>query len=121
MATRVLHLLGREGPTTQNPSRYIRFIYNRVILESTQVRAAAVTALAKFGAQCPQLRGSIEVLLKRCLLDTDDEVRDRATFYLAVLRKGNAAVMADYILNALQVNNSSVSMLYAFYRYPLLV
>uniref|UniRef100_A0A183BZE2 Gamma-coat protein n=1 Tax=Globodera pallida TaxID=36090 RepID=A0A183BZE2_GLOPA len=38
LATRVLHLLGREGPTTGNPSRYIRFIYNRVILESTQVQ-----------------------------------------------------------------------------------
>jgi coatomer protein complex subunit gamma len=37
LATRVLHLLGREGPTTINPSRYIRFIYNRVILETNQV------------------------------------------------------------------------------------
>lgn len=37
LATRVLYLLGREGPTTQNPARYIRFIYNRVILEVTQV------------------------------------------------------------------------------------
>jgi len=37
LATRVLHLLGKEGPTTQNPARYIRFIYNRVILETTQV------------------------------------------------------------------------------------
>ncbi|KAH7700508.1 gamma-coatomer protein, partial [Aphelenchoides avenae] len=36
LSTRVLHLLGCEGPTTQNPSRYIRFIYNRVILEATQ-------------------------------------------------------------------------------------
>lgn len=109
LATRVLHLLGREGPSTQNPSRYIRFIYNRVILETTQVRAASVTALAKFGAQCPQLRPSIEVLLKRCLLDTDDEVRDRATFYLAVLRKGNSAAVADYILNALQVILTSLT------------
>lgn len=37
LATRILHLLGREAPTTANPSRYIRFIYNRVILEATQV------------------------------------------------------------------------------------
>lgn len=37
LATRVLHVLGREGPTTQNSARYIRFIYNRVILETTQV------------------------------------------------------------------------------------
>lgn len=104
LATRVLHLLGREAPSTPNPSRYIRFVYNRVILETTQVRAAAVTALAKFGAQCPDLRGSIEVLLRRCLLDTDDEVRDRATFYLAVLQSGSEQAIANYILNSLQVS-----------------
>ncbi|VDK27559.1 unnamed protein product [Anisakis simplex] len=37
LATRVLYFLGREAPTTLNPSRYIRFVYNRVILETTQV------------------------------------------------------------------------------------
>ncbi|KAI1727601.1 coatomer gamma subunit appendage platform subdomain-containing protein [Ditylenchus destructor] len=104
LATRVLHLLGREGPTTQNPARYIRFIYNRVILETTQVRAAAVTALAKFGAECTQLRHSILVLLKRCLLDTDDEVRDRATFYWKVLCTGDAALISKYILDTLKVS-----------------
>lgn len=39
LATRILHLLGREGPRTQLPGRYIRFIYNRVILENAAVRA----------------------------------------------------------------------------------
>ncbi|KAK2553926.1 Coatomer subunit gamma-2 [Acropora cervicornis] len=84
LATRILHLLGREGPRSQNPSKYIRFIYNRVILENAAVRAAAVTSLAKFGAHCDSLCSSILVLLSRCLLDTDDEVRDRATFYRAL-------------------------------------
>ncbi len=68
-----------------------------------QVRAAAVTALAKFGAQCPDLQPSIEVLLGRCLLDTDDEVRDRATYYLAVLKTGSTQLTSAYILNGLQV------------------
>uniref|UniRef100_A0A914XJ47 Coatomer subunit gamma n=2 Tax=Plectus sambesii TaxID=2011161 RepID=A0A914XJ47_9BILA len=104
LATRVLHLLGREGPKAQNPARYIRFVYNRVILEATQVRAAAVTALAKFGALCPELQPSIEVLLGRCLLDTDDEVRDRATYYLAVLKTGSTQFTSAYILNGLQVS-----------------
>lgn len=104
LATRVLHLLGREGPTTSSPSRYIRFIYNRVILEATEVRAAAVTALAKFGAQCVDLRSSILVLLKRCLLDSDNEVRDRATYYLAMLDTENLQIIADYIVNPLQVS-----------------
>lgn len=39
LATRILHLLGQEGPKTNNPSKYIRFIYNRVVLEHEEVRA----------------------------------------------------------------------------------
>jgi coatomer subunit gamma len=114
LAVRILHLLGREGPATVAPSRCIRYIYNRVILENAVVRAAAVAALAKFGVRLDTLRPSIVVLLKRCgraggrlwgptvraewlmsarpcgarcLNDNDDEVRDRATFYLSLLEK----------------------------------
>ncbi|CAK5090891.1 unnamed protein product [Meloidogyne enterolobii] len=104
LATKVLHLLGREGPTTNHPARYIRFIYNRVILETTQVRAAAVTALAKFGAECPKLRPNIIILLKRCLLDTDDEVRDRATLYLSILKSEDQTAIVTYILDTLKVS-----------------
>ncbi|CAM9156122.1 unnamed protein product [Heterosigma akashiwo] len=71
---RILHLLGELGPATSAPARYIRFVYNRVILEKAPVRAAAVQALGKFGARCPQLRPSIVALLNRSLLDEDDEV-----------------------------------------------
>ncbi|OWK02870.1 COPG1 [Cervus elaphus hippelaphus] len=64
LATRILHLLGQEGPRTSNPSKYIRFIYNRVVLEHAEVRAGAVSALAKFGAQNEEMLPSILVLLK---------------------------------------------------------
>ncbi|XP_011495854.1 PREDICTED: coatomer subunit gamma isoform X2 [Ceratosolen solmsi marchali] len=87
LAVRILHLLGQEGPTSKQPSRYIRFIYNRVILESASVRAAAVTALAHFAAACPALLPNILVLLSRCQLDFDDEVRDRATYYCTILQQ----------------------------------
>ena len=66
LAVRILHMLGREGPATVNPSRCIRYIYNRVILENAVVRAAAVASLAKFGVQLDALRPSIVVLLRRC-------------------------------------------------------
>merc|ERR1711962_373227 len=92
LATRILHLLGQEGPRTATPSKYIRFIYNRVILENAEVRAAAVTSLAKFGAHCDGLLPSILVLLSRCMMDGDDEVRDRATLYYHVLSKQDKAL-----------------------------
>lgn len=82
---RILHLLGLEGPRMPEPHKYIRFIYNRVILENAIVRAAAVNSLAKFGIHSPQLTTRIRVLLRRCLEDVDDEVRDRATLALRML------------------------------------
>lgn len=85
LSTQILSLLGKEAPKTQDPSKYIRYIYNRVILENATVRAAAVSALAKMGAACPDLKPRILVLLRRTLHDTDDEVRDRATLYLNML------------------------------------
>uniref|UniRef100_J3RYV2 Coatomer subunit gamma n=2 Tax=Crotalus adamanteus TaxID=8729 RepID=J3RYV2_CROAD len=104
LATKILHLLGKEGPRTPSPSKYIRFIFNRVVLENEAVRAAAVSALAKFGAQNESLLPSILVLLQRCVMDTDDEVRDRATFYLNVLQQRQLALNAAYIFNGLTVS-----------------
>ncbi|KMU88125.1 coatomer subunit gamma-2 [Coccidioides immitis H538.4] len=88
LAVRILHLLGIEGPKTSHPTKYIRYIYNRVVLENAAVRAAAVTALAKFGVgqKDPELRRSVYVLLRRCLDDVDDEVRDRAALNLRLIQ-----------------------------------
>ncbi|KAG0500731.1 hypothetical protein HPP92_000803 [Vanilla planifolia] len=85
LSTQILHFLGNEGPKTSDPSKYIRYIYNRVILENATVRAAAVSTLAKFGSLVESLKPRIFVLLRRCLFDSDDEVRDRATLFLNVL------------------------------------
>ena len=74
LASQILHLLGTEGPHTADPAKYIRFIYNRIILENATVRAAAVSSLAKFGAHCESLRPRIVTLLQRALYDNDDEV-----------------------------------------------
>lgn len=104
LAVRILHLLGREGPKSRQPSRYIRFIYNRVILESGPVRAAAVSAVAQFGAQRPELLPNIRVLLQRCQLDEEDEVRDRAVFYSTILDTEDPQLINDYIVNVPKPN-----------------
>lgn len=93
LSVRVLYLLGIEGPKTATPNKYIRYIYNRVILENSIVRAAAVSALAKFGVHSTDalVKKSVHVLLTRCLDDVDDEVRDRATLYLAMMNNENLA------------------------------
>ncbi|KAL0725985.1 hypothetical protein Bca4012_022078 [Brassica carinata] len=85
LSTQILHFLGIEGPNTSDPSKYIRYIYNRVHLENATVRAAAVSTLAKFGFMVDSLKPRITILLKRCIYDSDDEVRDRATLFLSLL------------------------------------
>lgn len=98
----MLNLLGREGPSTSSPSKYIRYIYNRLTLESANVRAAALSALARFALGLPSLRPSITILLSRCLHDTDDEVRDRATLYLRLLER-DQDLAQQLILDSLPV------------------
>ncbi|MCJ1355062.1 MAG: coatomer subunit gamma [Icmadophila ericetorum] len=106
LAVRILHLLGVEGPKTSQPTKYIRYIYNRVVLENALVRAAAVTALAKFGIgqQDPEVKRSVSVLLTRCLDDTDDEVRDRAALNLRLMSE------EDEMANRFIKNDSMFSL-----------
>ena len=92
LSVKILHVLGDKGPFTSQPNKYIRFIFNRVILETASVRCAAVSSLAKFGAAVPHLTNHIVILLKRCLMDNDDEVRDRAILYSNILSSDSAQI-----------------------------
>lgn len=107
LAVRILHALGVEGPKTPHPTKYIRYIYNRVVLENALVRAAAVTALAKFGVgqKDPELKRSVHVLLTRCLDDIDDEVRDRAVLNLRLMDEEDE--MASRFIKNGALENSS--------------
>jgi len=78
LIVQILHIIGSVGPLTPCPSRFIRFVFNRVILENASVRAAAVSTLGAFATRVPELRASVLALLRRSLGDEDDEVRDRA-------------------------------------------
>ena len=74
-------------PGTSHPSKYIRFIYNRLILENALVRAAAVDSLSKIAMKCPKLRKDVLILLQFGANDNDDEVRDRINLYSTVLQQ----------------------------------
>ena len=99
-----MDFLAREGPLARNPSSYIRFIYNRVNLEKAVIRAAAVSALAAFAHKVQSLRPSIVLLLRKCLNDSDDEVRERAFFYLSVL--GESDGISEEISNTQNFTNN---------------
>ncbi|KAL2315197.1 putative coatomer subunit gamma [Schizosaccharomyces pombe] len=92
IAVRILSILGEEGPKASEPTRFIRYIYNRIMLENAIVRSAAVSALTKFGlnAEDKFVQRSVKVILTRCLEDADDEVRDRAAFSVKALEDRDA-------------------------------
>lgn len=104
LAVKILHLLGREGIKASLPAKYVRYIYNRLILEKSSVRAAAVSSLAKFASHCDDLLPQILVLLERSVLDSDDEVRDRASYYLNILGQTKSKSVSNYISNPLQLS-----------------
>ncbi|RLN89963.1 hypothetical protein BBJ28_00006301 [Nothophytophthora sp. Chile5] len=110
LSTKILRVLGQKGPTTSAPARYIRFIRNRVILENAPVRASAVSALAQFAIRVSSLRASVSSLLQCCKLDDDDEVRDRATMYLAILEGDEATsrtlLVDDFPMSVLSLQKS---------------
>lgn len=89
LIVQILYLIGVHGPVTLAPSKYIRFVFNRVILENALVRAAAVSTLGAFATRVPELRPSVCILIKRSLDDDDDEVRDRAATILKTFDQGS--------------------------------
>jgi len=101
LSTDILHLIGNYGPQASSPARYVRFIYNRCILENAMIRAAAVSALTQFAVFCPRLRASILPLLKSCQHDENDETRDRVTLAISVLEDA----MISLVLNTDSAEN----------------
>lgn len=96
LCVRILHMLGDEGPQCNNPSYYIRHIYNRLVLDNSIIRSSAVIALSKFGIiEDANVRKNIKILLSRCLNDVDDEVRDRATLSLRFIENNEKSLIVN--------------------------
>jgi hypothetical protein len=105
--TKILNFLAEEGPKAKNPGTYIRFIYNRVNLEKAVIRASAVSALAAFAHSVPSLRKSIVILLQKCLQDSDDEVRERAFFYINMLStRGDESFLQEGLFDFSEAQNA---------------
>eukprot|EP00761_Pharyngomonas_kirbyi_P008188 gb/GECH01008199.1/.p1 GENE.gb/GECH01008199.1/~~gb/GECH01008199.1/.p1 ORF type:complete len:868 (+),score=209.99 gb/GECH01008199.1/:1-2604(+) len=100
---RIFRVLAAECCNVSRPSKFIRYINNRVHLEEPEVRAAAVMALATIGAKVSSLRRSIVVLLKRSLADNSDEVRDRALLYKTVLESNDESIIKDIVMDEFAV------------------
>lgn len=110
--TTIINFLAIEGPKAANPSVYIRFIYNRINLERAVIRAAAVSALAAFANGVPSLKKSVLHLLRKCLDDSDDEVRERAYFFIVLIEQNmqESVLEGDLALSAADDASSAGDM-----------
>lgn len=85
VACDTLSIIANECPDMLNPSRYIRHVYNRLLLETPSVKMASLGALIHFAYYVPSLRSTIHNLLQKCLLDDDDDIRDRSLTFSNLL------------------------------------
>ena len=107
----LLAFLTENVPKTPTPAKYIRFIYNRLILENATVRAAAVESLTRIALKRPELKENIRVLLETGTSDGDDEVRDRISFYLSLLSPtGSTAAPSESDLESLLTEEPEFSV-----------
>lgn len=96
LAIEILNFLGKEGPKSKNPSTYIRFIANRLILDSAPVACAAISSLAKF-AVVPELSETIKITLERFSRHEDYTVMERALFYKNILSVDDSKLQLEFI------------------------
>ncbi|EUD67296.1 hypothetical protein C922_02446 [Plasmodium inui San Antonio 1] len=84
---RVIRFLLVHIPKTSTPSKYIRYIYNRLILENSTIRVDGLYALFHIALKCGSNSKDILFLLNCLLTDNDDEVRDRSNFLYHILKE----------------------------------
>lgn len=109
LKTKILLILGTESSGIQNINQLIRHIYNRIILEGTVVRSAAISALGEIAIKNESSLDKIIPLIKNCLTDSDNEVRERAFFYYKALNKGeDSEKIKSFFFNS---NESSVTII----------
>jgi len=61
-----LNIVSNEAIKLQAaPSKFIRFLYNRLVLEQPDVRASAISSLGKIAIHFPELTLEIKQIIKQ--------------------------------------------------------
>lgn len=61
----IMNLIARESDKIVNHAKFIRLINNRVVLENSDIRAAAVTTLGKFALAKHELIPQIKYIIEK--------------------------------------------------------
>nr|PVC51465.1 coat protein, gamma subunit [Theileria orientalis] len=77
ISTKVLKFLGENIPNLKNPHEYVRFIYNRLILENALVRSASIDALESIATKLPELRECIIEIIRNTNTNDNFELQEQ--------------------------------------------
>ncbi|UKK02582.2 coat protein, gamma subunit [Theileria orientalis] len=77
ISTKVLKFLGENIPNLKNPHEYVRFIYNRLILENALVRSASIDALESIANKLPELRECIIEIIRNTNTNDNFELQEQ--------------------------------------------
>lgn len=64
-----------------DPCKCLRFILNRIHLDESKVRSAAISCLGEIGIKIESVRDECHSIILSYMNDIDDEVRERAFYY----------------------------------------
>ncbi|GFE54606.1 coat gamma subunit [Babesia ovis] len=101
---KVLKFLGEYVPKAAAPEEYVRYIYNRLLLENATVRAAGIEALDNIVRECPALKASVSVLLLPTLKDPEDELRERVNLTYALMLVDDKVTLSNAALSSTNVS-----------------
>lgn len=97
----ILTFLAAEVPRTANPVKFLRYIYNRILLENVNVRAAAIHALTRIALEVESVRPDVYIMLNGSVIgDSEDEIRERAAASIKAIRTAsqNESKITDSII-----------------------
>jgi coatomer protein complex subunit gamma len=90
LTAHILYLFGEEGSRSSDPQSLVRYLYNRLALEGSKVRLAALGALAKIAtvSQKQTFESITSIIRRSSIEDSDDIVRDISDSQLDRIVKG---------------------------------
>ncbi|ELP89477.1 coatomer subunit gamma-2, putative [Entamoeba invadens IP1] len=101
---RVIGIFGEVGPLCKERVSLLRTIFNRIVLENANVRAAGVSALFNFANNNENIE-DVKVLMEKCKNDENDEVKNRANFYCKVLEEKIVKEVNENVIDEFPVDN----------------
>lgn len=83
----ILNIFVENVQHCSDPCKCLRFILNRIHLDESKVRSAAVSCLGEIGMKIESVREECHDIIEAYLNDIDDEVRERAYYYARLIEE----------------------------------